>query len=182
MKVEKTELDGVLIITPDVFEDERGFFFESYNKKKLAEAGINDEFVQDNHSKSIKNTVRGLHYQSSPGEAKLTRCTKGKVFDVIVDIRPDSPTFGKWIGTELSAENKRQVYIPIGCAHGFCVLSDEAEFQYKVTAYYHKETDVGIAWNDPDLGVEWPLDGEAIISERDKNNISFAQYKEQVGK
>ena len=181
MKVEKTKLEGVLIITPDVFEDERGFFFESYSKKKFEEAGINVDFVQDNHSHNVKGVLRGLHYQSGAGEVKLVRCTKGKVFDVAVDIRTDSKTFGKWFGVKLTAENKKMIFIPVGFAHGFCALSKEAEVQYKCSAYYNKETDVGIMWNDSEINVKWPVK-LPIISDRDKNNISFKDYKQKLGR
>jgi dTDP-4-dehydrorhamnose 3,5-epimerase len=171
MRVTKGKLDGILVVEPDVFEDPRGFFLESYSKKKYFEAGITAEFVQDNHSKSIKNTIRGLHYQFKNGQDKLVRCVYGEVFDVVVDIRKNSPTFGQWESFRLSAANKKQVYVPVGFAHGFCVLSDFAEFEYKCSNYYFAEDDVGIAWNDPELAVEWPVAlDEAIISKRDNNN------------
>jgi dTDP-4-dehydrorhamnose 3,5-epimerase len=177
VNIEKTELDGVLIITPKVFKDERGFFLESYNKKKLFEKGIYTEFVQDNHSKSVKGTVRGLHYMKAPGEVKLVRVIRGKVWDVAVDIRHNSPTFGKWIAVELSAENEKQLYIPIGFAHGFCVLSDEAEFVYKCSNYYDPELETGIQFDDPEINIAWPTD-HPVVSHRDNQNMSFKEYKE----
>ena len=166
MQVIPTALPEVLIIEPDVFEDARGFFYESYSYRKYAEVGIADTFVQDNHSRSARGTLRGLHYQTLPGQAKLVRATVGEVFDVAVDIRRASPTFGKWVGVTLSAENKRQLYVPVGFAHGFCVVSDVAEFLYKVTSYYDPPSERGVAWDDPDLAIAWPV-AEPILSPRD---------------
>ena len=167
MKVIPTELESVLIIEPTFHSDSRGSFFESYVKKKYMENGIPDEFIQDNHSTSRKGVLRGLHYQENPGQAKLVRVTQGEVFDVAVDIRKDSPTFGQWSGVRLSSENHRQLYIPVGFAHGFCVLSDSAEFLYKCSAYYAPSGERGIFWNDPDIGIEWPIN-EPLLSEKDK--------------
>ncbi|GBD94010.1 dTDP-4-dehydrorhamnose 3,5-epimerase [bacterium BMS3Abin05] len=172
MKVIPTPLEGVLIIEPKVFEDERGFFFESYHYDRYAENGIAVTFVQDNHSRSVKNTLRGLHYQVNPGQGKLVRVVVGEVFDVAVDIRPGSPTFGRWFGAFLSAENKKQMYIPVGFAHGFCVTSKVAEFEYKCTAYYSREDERGILWNDPDLAIDWPVKNP-VLSEKDKKNSLF---------
>lgn len=172
MKVSKTSMEGILLIEPDLFGDSRGFFMESYSRKKYAELGINMEFVQDNHSKSVKNTLRGLHYQLNPGQDKIVRVVSGEVFDVVVDMRHGSPSFGKWEGFILSAENKRQLFVPIGFAHGFCVLSDEAEFLYKCSDYYSPLDERGVIWNDPDLNVKWPIDNP-ILSERDKKNKFF---------
>ncbi len=169
MKVHTTALEGILIIDPDVFGDDRGFFLETYNKKKYQEAGINCEFVQDNHSRSIKGVIRGLHYQRYPGQAKLVRCTKGRIFDVAVDIRKGSKTFGKWIGIELSEENKRQIFIPVGFAHGFATMEDLNDVMYKCSNPYDPKTESGIAWNDRTIGVEWPIT-DPIISNRDSNN------------
>ncbi|HHX63303.1 MAG TPA: dTDP-4-dehydrorhamnose 3,5-epimerase [Chloroflexi bacterium] len=169
MKVIETRLPGVLIVEPDVFGDNRGFFLESYSYRKYAEQGISDQFVQDNHSRSTRGVLRGLHYQSSPGQAKLVRVVTGGVYDVAVDIRHGSPTFGQWVGVTLSAENHRQLYIPVGFAHGFCVLSDVADFLYKVTSYYAPELERGIAWDDPDLAIDWPVD-EPILSARDREH------------
>ncbi|MCK4906723.1 MAG: dTDP-4-dehydrorhamnose 3,5-epimerase [Spirochaetes bacterium] len=175
MNVDKTSIDGVLIITPGVFKDDRGFFMETYNKNKFDEIGITENFHQDNHSCSSKNTLRGLHFQTTPGQSKLLRCIRGTVFDVAVDIRIDSPTFGKWAAVELSDENKKMFYMPVGIAHGFCVLSDMAEVVYKVSNVYNAETEAGIAWNDPDINIDWPTKAP-ILSDRDKNNQSLAEY------
>lgn len=163
-------LKGLIIIEPTVYKDERGFFMETYNLKEFKELGLNVEFVQDNHSKSKKGVLRGLHFQKNYPQGKLIRVVKGKIFDVAVDIRKDSPTFGKWYGIELSEENKLMFYIPEGFAHGFLVLSDEAEVLYKTTEYYHPEDEGGIIWNDPDVEIKWPLEGinEIILSEKDK--------------
>ncbi|MFQ5449803.1 MAG: dTDP-4-dehydrorhamnose 3,5-epimerase [Nitrospinaceae bacterium] len=168
MKVTKTELDAVLIIEPEVHRDSRGFFYESYVKRKYQERGIADDFVQDNHSLSKKGALRGLHYQEEPGQAKLVRVTHGEVFDVVVDVRKNSPSFGKWIGVCLSEGNRLQIYIPIGFAHGFCTLSDTAELLYKCSDYYNPAGERGIRWNDPDIGIEWPIQNP-ILSEKDKN-------------
>lgn len=167
MKVKKTELEDVLIIEPKVYSDLRGSFYESYVKKKYEEHGIHDEFIQDNHSISRKGVLRGLHYQENPGQAKLVRVTRGEVFDVAVDIRKGSSTFGKWSGVRLSGENHRQLYIPIGFAHGFCVLSETAEFLYKCSEYYAPSGERGILWNDPDIGIAWPIK-DPILSEKDE--------------
>lgn len=155
MQIQETTLPGVYIIEPRVFEDSRGFFFESYNKNKFAELGIKCDFVQDNHSKSVQGTLRGLHYQLKYPQTKLCRVTQGEVFDVAVDIRSGSPTFGKWATVILSAENKKQIFVPRGFAHGFLVLSDTAEFVYKCDEFYHPEDEYGILWNDPDLNINW---------------------------
>ena len=169
MQVIETKLPGVLIIEPRVFEDRRGFFYESYNYREYAQRGIRDVFVQDNHSRSVKGVLRGLHYQTPPGQAKLVRVVVGEVFDVVVDIRWGSPTYGQWLGVWLSAENRRQLYIPVGFAHGFCVTSEVAEFLYKVSNYYSPPDERGIAWDDPDLGIEWPIT-EPILSDRDQHH------------
>ncbi|MCP9674152.1 dTDP-4-dehydrorhamnose 3,5-epimerase [Escherichia fergusonii] len=169
MNVIKTEIPDVLIFEPKVFSDGRGFFFESFNQKVFEEAvGRKVEFVQDNHSKSSKGVLRGLHYQLEPyAQGKLVRCVVGEVFDVAVDIRTSSPTFGKWVGVNLSAENKRQLWIPEGFAHGFLVLSETAEFLYKTTNYYNPQSDRGIIWNDPSLNIKWPLVEKPILSKKD---------------
>jgi dTDP-4-dehydrorhamnose 3,5-epimerase len=169
MQVIETALPGVLIVEPSVFGDSRGFFYESYSYQRYVEHGITVEFVQDNHSRSVRGVVRGLHYQTAPGQAKLVRVAVGSVWDVAVDIRWGSPTFGKWVGVELSAENYRQLYIPAGFAHGFCVTSDVAEFLYKVSSYYDAERERGIAWDDPDLAIPWPVESPTL-SERDKHH------------
>src|SRR3989344_2957415 len=168
MNVILTSLPGVLILEPKVFGDDRGFFFESYNRKTHATMGITAEFVQDNHSRSIRNTLRGLHYQIQQPQGKLVRVITGEVFDVSVDIRSSSPNFGKWVGISLSAENKRMAWIPPGFAHGFLVLSVVAEFLYKTTDYWAQEYERCIFWNDPYLAIEWPLQGEPILSAKDK--------------
>jgi dTDP-4-dehydrorhamnose 3,5-epimerase len=161
MKVTTTAIEGVLIIEPKVFGDERGFFFESFNQRAFNEAvGQTVDFVQDNHSRSAKGVLRGLHFQRAPhAQGKLVRVTQGSVFDVAVDIRPDSPTFGRWVGVELSGANHRQMWIPAGLAHGFLVTSDSADFLYKTTDYYRPDAEGSVRWNDPDLAIAWPLDG-----------------------
>jgi dTDP-4-dehydrorhamnose 3,5-epimerase len=176
MQIEKTSLPGVLLITPRVFTDPRGFFFESYNQQKFRANGIDTVFVQDNHSKSARGTLRGLHFQLPPAaQVKLVRVVRGAIWDVVVDIRVGSPTFGQWFGVELSAENFRQIYIPIGFAHGFCVLSDEAEVLYKTSDFYSPSHERGIIWNDPALNVGWPVT-EPLLSQRDQCAGSLADY------
>ncbi|QLK60816.1 dTDP-4-dehydrorhamnose 3,5-epimerase [Enterobacteriaceae bacterium Kacie_13] len=170
MQIIKTEIPDVLILEPKVFGDDRGFFFESFNQKVFEDAvGYQVNFIQDNHSKSTKGVLRGLHFQLPPyAQAKLVRCVVGEVFDVAVDIRKSSPTFGQWVGVHLSAENKRQLWIPEGFAHGFLVLSETAEFVYKTTNYYSPTHDRGIVWNDPDIGIEWPLSTAPLLSGKDE--------------
>lgn len=164
------EIEGIYIIEPKVFPDERGYFMETYNQRDMEEAGLNMVFVQDNQSKSVKGVLRGLHFQIKHPQGKLVRVIKGRVFDVAVDLRGGSTTYGKWHGVELSEENKKMFYVPEGFAHGFLVLSDEAEFCYKCTDFYHPGDEGGIAWNDPEIGVEWPMEPglQLILSERDK--------------
>ena len=169
MKRIETSLPGVCLIEPSVLEDERGFFFESYQEIKFAEIGIRDRFVQDNHARSIKDTLRGLHYQIKRPQAKLCRVIHGEVLDVVVDIRPGSPHFGKWESALLSAQNKRQLYLPPGFAHGYLVLSDTAEFLYKCSDFYHPECERGVAWNDPDIGIRWSVT-RPILSRKDRDN------------
>ena len=170
MNVEDTALKGVKLITPRRFGDHRGYFAETYSRRNYATAGIGNEFVQDNHSVSRESgTVRGLHFQVPPhAQAKLVRCGRGAIFDVAVDIRRGSPTFGKWVGYELSAENGRQLYIPEGFAHGFVTLQPESEIVYKCSAYYAPECEAAIRWDDPDIGIDWPITGKAVISEKDE--------------
>ncbi len=176
MKVHRTAIPDVLLIEPKVFEDKRGFFFESYNQKVFKEKGIDVTFVQDNHSRSRKWVLRGLHYQICMPQAKLVRVVVGKIFDVAVDIRRSSPTFGKWVGVELSAENKKQLYIPEGFAHGFLVLSDWAEVLYKTTNFYSPECDRTIIWNDPILNIAWPLNGQSpVLSDKDRKGVLLKQ-------
>lgn len=167
MKVRKTALDGVLLIEPRIFHDPRGQFLESYTRKKYEENGIAAEFVQDNHSISGKGVLRGLHYQVNRPQAKLVRVVQGEVFDVAVDIRVDSPTFGQWTGNRLSAKNMLQMFLPEGFAHGFCVLSETAELLYKCSDYYSGPDDRGIIWNDPDIGIDWPVK-TPLLSDKDR--------------
>ncbi|MCD2492144.1 dTDP-4-dehydrorhamnose 3,5-epimerase [Lacrimispora sp. NSJ-141] len=170
IKVTSCAIKGLYVIEPTVYPDARGYFMETYNYNDFKEAGLNMVFVQDNQSMSVKGVLRGLHFQKQYPQGKLVRVIKGTVFDVAVDLRSDSETYGKWFGVELSAENKKQFYISPGFAHGFLVLSDEAEFVYKCTDFYHPGDEGGVAWNDPDIGVEWPLqkDVELIISDKDQ--------------
>jgi dTDP-4-dehydrorhamnose 3,5-epimerase len=174
MKVIQTAIPDVLVLEPKVFGDERGFFFESFNRNAFREAtGLDPDFVQDNHSRSEKNVLRGLHYQVAPkAQGKLVRVVLGAVFDVAVDIRQDSPSFGRWVGETLSAENRKEMWIPPGFAHGFLTLTEAAEFLYKTTAYYAPDHERCIAWNDPDIGIEWPLAAEGpILSGKDQNGM-----------
>ena len=170
IKVTRCEIEGLCVIEPKVFYDERGYFVETYNYNDFKEEGLDMQFVQDNQSMSVKGVLRGLHYQKQYPQGKLVRCIRGKVFDVAVDLRRSSATYGKWFGVELSAENKKQFYIPEGFAHGFIVLSDEAEFAYKCTDFYHPGDEGGLAWNDPKIGVDWPIEEgmKLIISEKDQ--------------
>lgn len=175
----KLDIPDVQLIIPKVFNDDRGFFLESFKKSDFIENGILDEFNQDNHSKSSKGVLRGLHYQTAPkAQAKIVRCIKGKIFDVAVDIRKSSPTFSKWVGAVLSDENKNMLYIPEGFAHGFVVLSETAEILYKASNEYSKEHDRGIAWNDPDINVNWNIDFEPLLSEKDKQQPYLKDVKE----
>lgn len=166
MKVLPTELDGVLIIEPRVFDDQRGFFYECFQKQRYLDAGIGVEFVQDNISYSVRHTLRGLHYQHPRGQAKLVQVLQGEIYDVAIDIRRGSPTFGRWAGVVLSGKNRRQFFLPSGFAHGFCVMSDTALFMYKCSDYYVPEDEGGICWNDPELKITWPV-REPILSDRD---------------
>ena len=169
-KFMETSIEGVYVVEPTVFGDERGYFMETYHEKEFKEAGIDAAFVQDNQSRSKRGVLRGLHFQRTKPQGKLVRVIRGEVFDVAVDLRRDSATYGKWEGVTLSEDNKKQFYIPEGFAHGFLVLSDEAEFTYKCTEFYHADDEGGILWNDPEIGVEWPLEGvdEIILSEKDE--------------
>lgn len=176
MKVQPTSIPDVLLIEPKVFGDERGFFFESFSQRQWQQAtGLNTAFVQHNHSRSLKNVLRGLHYQVQQPQGKLVRVVQGEVFDVAVDIRRSSPTFGQWAGEILSAENKRQLWVPEGFAHGFLVLSESAEFLYQTTNYYAPEHERAIIWNDPDLNIVWPLTGEPNLSAKDRQAKSFRE-------
>lgn len=168
LNVIPTSLPEVLILEPKVFGDSRGFFFESFNLKEFERGtGLKCTFVQDNHSRSARNVLRGLHYQIEHSQGKLVRVVAGEVFDVAVDMRRSSPNFGKWVGVTLSSENKRQLWVPEGFAHGFVVISDEAEFLYKVTDYWHPEHERSLVWNDPDVGIEWPIEGNPILAAKD---------------
>lgn len=176
MQAIKTTIPEVMIFEPKVFGDERGFFYESFNEKVFKQAtGLNIDFVQDNHSKSAKNVLRGLHYQTEHAQGKLVRVTQGEVFDVAVDLRQSSSTFGQWVGKKLSAENKHMIWVPAGFAHGFVVLSEMAEFLYKTTDFYSPEHEISIQWNDADIGIDWPLDGEPSLSVKDKDGLAFSE-------
>ena len=176
MKATPLAIRDVILIEPKVFGDERGFFFESFNQAKFEAAiGRQVSFVQDNHSRSVKNVLRGLHYQIQQPQGKLVRVAQGEVFDVAVDLRKSSPSFGQWVGEILSAENKRQLWVPEGFAHGFVVISESAEFLYKTTDYWAPEFERSIAWNDPAIGIQWPLQGEAILSAKDQQALPLAK-------
>jgi len=175
MKAIPTAIADVIVLEPKVFGDERGFFYESFNARRFAElTGVTDPFVQDNHSKSARNVLRGLHYQIKQPQGKLVRVTAGAVFDVAVDLRQSSPTFGRWVGIELSSENKRQMWIPAGFAHGFVVTSDSAEFLYKTTDYWAPEHERAILWNDPAIGIVWPTEAAPLLSGKDQQAALLA--------
>ena len=174
MNLIPTAIPDVLLLEPRVFGDERGFFLESWNKRTFAELGITADFVQDNHSRSQKNVLRGLHYQIEHAQGKLVRVTAGEVYDVAVDLRRSSPTFGRWVGFTLSAADKRMAWIPPGFAHGFLVMSDSAEFLYKTTDYYSPAHERSLLWNDPQLAIPWPLDGEPLLAAKDKAGTPLA--------
>ncbi|MDB5909802.1 MAG: rfbC [Massilia sp.] len=176
MHIQTTAIPDVLIIEPKTFGDDRGFFYESFNQRIFEElTGVHASFVQDNHSKSARNVLRGLHYQIQQAQGKLVRVVAGEVFDVAVDIRKSSPTFGQWVGVVLSADNKRQLWIPPGFAHGFVVTSESAEFLYKTTDYWAPEYERSILWNDPAIGIEWPLDAAPLLSGKDQQGTLLAE-------
>jgi dTDP-4-dehydrorhamnose 3,5-epimerase len=176
MRVAATAIPGLLLLEPTIHEDERGFFFESFNQKRFEDAtGLNIRFVQDNHSRSVKHVLRGLHYQIRRPQGKLLRVTAGEVFDAAVDLRRSSSTFGKYVGTVLSAANKKQLWIPEGFAHGYLVLSDAAEVLYKTTDYYSPEDERCLIWNDPDVGIDWPKDGAPILSAKDRLGLPLSK-------
>ncbi|MEQ3695722.1 MAG: dTDP-4-dehydrorhamnose 3,5-epimerase [Pseudomonadales bacterium] len=175
MKVIETKLPGVLIIEPKVFGDHRGFFLESYHEQRYQEMGIKERFVQDNHSRSAAGVLRGLHFQKQRPQGKLVRVTQGEVYDVAVDINPTSATFGQYVGVVLSGENHTQLYVPPGYAHGFCVLSETADFLYKCTDYYDPTDEGGIVWNDPTVNIDWPISNPKL-SEKDQNSQSLLEY------
>lgn len=181
MEVVELPLAGLKLVKPRVFADSRGFFLETYQANRYAEAGVDCTFVQDNHSRSVKGTLRGLHFQSHPGQAKLIRVGQGRIYDVAVDIRPSSPTFGQWQGVYLDGETHHQLFIPVGFAHGFCVVSEIADVLYKASANYDAATECTIRWNDPEIGVEWPIDSP-ILSARDQAGPPFAEFRAKVGR
>ncbi len=175
-----TRLDGLALLSPTVFGDERGFFLETFREDAWAEHGVTGPFVQDNHSRSRRGTLRGIHFQTHPGQGKLVRCARGSVWDVVVDLRRDSTTFGEWEAVELSDENAFQLWIPIGFGHGFCVLSEVADFVYKCTAYYDPETEAGIRFDDPDVGIEWPSVVELLYSDRDRDAPRLSEVADEL--
>ena len=179
MTFTESTLPGVIVIEPRVFRDDRGYFLESYQRDRYREAGITEDFVQDNHSYSSRGTLRGLHAQIRRPQGKLVRVVEGEVFDVAVDVRPDSPHFGQWVGIHLSADNFRQIYVPAGFAHGFCVLSDVAQFEYKCTDYYDPGGEVSINWNDPSIGIEWPI-SEPVLSNKDLDGVPLEDGARQL--
>ena len=179
MRFVEKELPGVVVIEPDVYRDARGYFLETYHAGKYAAAGLPSAFVQDNHSYSVRHTLRGLHLQLHKPQGKLVRVIDGEIWDVAVDVRPSSPTFGGWTAELLSADNFKQIYIPAGCAHGFCVLSDTAHVQYKCTELYDPSDEIGIAYNDPGLAIAWPV-AEPLLSERDRRHARFADIVQRL--
>ncbi len=177
LKVHPTSLDGVVLIEPEIYRDDRGFFLEVYQKEQLRRSGVQGEFVQDNHSRSAQGVLRGIHYQdSSAPMAKLVRCTAGRIFDVAVDLRVGSARFGRWYGVELNAENMLQLFVPVGFGHAFLTLSASADLQYKCSGYYAPAAEGAIVWNDPDIGIEWPID-KPILSDRDRRAPSLREYQ-----
>lgn len=174
-----TRIDGLVLIEPRVHADSRGFFVETYSQRSWGELGVTTQFVQDNHSRSMHGTIRALHFQTHPGQPKLVRVARGRAWDVVVDIRRSSPTFGQWESVELDDERNLQLYVPIGFAHGFCALSEVVDFVYKVGSYYDPATERGIAWDGPDVGIAWPID-QPIVSERDQHNPTLAQLRDEL--
>ncbi len=172
MQIEQTDLEGVLLVKPTVHGDDRGFFMETYHAEKFAELGLPTKYVQDNHSRSSKGILRGLHFQFPSWQGKLVRVTKGEIFDVAVDVRRESANFGRWYGTYLSEENKHQLYVPEGFAHGFCVTSDVADVIYKCTSVYNSSEDFSLSWNDPQIGIDWPIENP-VLSQKDQNAMSL---------
>ncbi|MEO2170009.1 MAG: dTDP-4-dehydrorhamnose 3,5-epimerase [bacterium] len=179
MKITTTRLEGVVFIDPKVHGDTRGFFTETYHAERYREAGIDVGFVQDNHSRSVRDTLRGLHAQLAHPQAKLLRVVRGRILDVVVDIRRGSPTFGQWVSVELSAKNFRQIFVPIGFAHGFCVLSDMAEVEYKCSDIYDPSRELTLLWNDPAIGIQWPT-AEPLLSDKDRNGRTLADYADEL--
>jgi dTDP-4-dehydrorhamnose 3,5-epimerase len=175
----ETRLDGIVLLEPEVFGDERGFLLESFSASKWAELGVDIDFVQDNHSRSRRGILRGLHFQTEPGQAKLVRCVRGRIWDVAVDLRRGSETYGQWEGHELDDVSHRQFFVPVGFAHGFCVLSDQADVHYKLSSYYDPATESGIAWDDPAVAVEWPV-ADPQVSERDRSAPRLAEVADSL--
>ena len=175
----ETRIEGLVLVQAQVHSDERGFLAETFRQDELKQLGIDCRFVQDNQSRSLKGTLRGIHFQTKPGQAKLVRCARGRILDVAVDLRRDSPTFGQWEAHELSDENQRLLFIPVGFGHGFLVLSDDADVLYRLSSYYKPETEAGFAWDDADVGIEWPAMGH-LISERDRNAPRLAEVKDSL--
>jgi dTDP-4-dehydrorhamnose 3,5-epimerase len=174
-----TEIEDVVLIEPEVHGDERGFLVETFSADAWAELGVGVEFVQDNHSRSSRGILRGLHFQTAPGQAKLVRCARGRIFDVAVDLRRASPTYRRWEGHELDDQRHRQLFVPAGFAHGFCVLSEVADVSYKLSSYYDPATEAGIAWDDPEIGVEWPI-ADPQLSERDRSAPRLAELADEL--
>lgn len=179
MRFLETDLPGVILVEPTVYRDERGFFLETYQASRYREGGIADTFVQDNHSRSSRGTLRGLHAQQPNPQGKLVRAVEGSIYDVAVDVRLGSPTFGKFVGAELSAENFRQLYVPPGLLHGFCVTSDVAQVEYKCTAFYEPKGDLSVRWNDPELAIDWPV-SDPVLSEKDRNAPLLREVRERL--
>jgi len=179
VKVFPTDLEGVLVIEPQVHRDDRGFFADTFHAPRYAAAGVDATFIQDNHSRSVKNTLRGLHSQLERPQAKLLRVLRGAIFDVVVDVRVGSPTFKRWISVELSDENFRQIFVPVGFAHGFCVLSDVAEVEYKCSDVYQAGDELGLAWNDPEIGVKWPTD-QPLLSPKDREGKPLSRLLDRL--
>ena len=175
----ETKIPDVVLLEPEVHGDERGFLVETFSASAWGELGVGVDFVQDNHSRSRQGILRGLHFQTSPGQAKLVRCVRGRIFDVAVDLRRDSPTYGRWEGHELDDERHRQVFVPLGFAHGFCVLTETADVHYKLSSYYDAATEAGIAWDDPQIGVEWPL-SDPQLSDRDRSAPRLAEIADEL--
>jgi len=181
VEAESLELAGLRLIKPRVFGDDRGFFLESFRTEDYAAAGVDCTFVQDNHSRSAKGILRGMHLQTHPGQAKLLRVARGRIFDVVVDARPESPTFKRWLGVWLDDKEHHQLFVPVGFAHGFYVDSDVADVCYKVSSIYDAATETGFAWNDPEIGIEWPSDGTPVVSQRDAEAQSFTALMAELG-
>jgi dTDP-4-dehydrorhamnose 3,5-epimerase len=175
----ETELEGLVLIEAEAYGDERGFLLESYRADRWRDLGVDAEFVQENHSRSRRGVLRGIHFQLHPGQAKLVRCVRGAIWDVAVDLRRGSPTYGRWQGFELSDRNHRQLYVPVGFGHGFCVLSEEVDVAYKLSSYYDPDQEAGIRWDDPDVGIDWPI-SDPVLSERDRSAPTLAQVADEL--